>query len=407
MTVALSACGGMGNIMGGRSPAPAAGQPGQTAATPRGASKVALLVPLTGSNAAIGAALKQAAQLGLHNALPLDVHDTASTPAGAEAAAKAAIAAGADLILGPLTAGETASVARVAQAANVNVLAFTSDIAQSRPGVWVLGYTPLQQMRRLTTATSVAGKTRVAALLPANDLGRAMASAMQTAAPAAGLTVVNSVSYGPSFNDLTSAVRNVGQYSSRRGALDAQARSLRAQGSAEGRRQAAAVAGRDVSDAPFDVLVLADTPARMREIASLLPYYDINSPGSVRLIGPGLWANDPTMGGEAALLGAWYAAPDPASRAEFVSLHQQAYGAEPAKIADIAYDAGSIARVVAASGSFNQQNLTVSQGFSGASGLIVLQADGEVRRGLAIFEVEARGARMIDAAPQTVAVPGT
>ncbi len=411
VTAALAACGNLDNLFSGGRRTAQATHPAQpttpTGPAPRGAGRIALLVPLSGSNAAIGSALEQATKLGLDNAAILDVRDTASTPAGAEAAAAAAIADGADLILGPLTAAETAPVARLAQEAGVCVLAFTSDSTQARPGVWPLGYTPLQQMRRLTVAAQAAGKTSIAALVPDNELGRAMAAAMQLAAPAAGMTVVNTVTYGASFNELSTAVRDISNYSSRRGALDSRARALRARGDAAGRREAASLSGRGVGSAPFDVLVLAEGGNRLREIASLLPYYDVDSPNQVRLIGPGLWANDPNMGGEAALLGAWYAAPDPASRAEFVSRYLQAYGTEPARIADIAYDAAGIARVVAASGSFSPQNLSTPQGFMGASGLVVLQADGEVRRGLALFEVERRGARMIDAAPQTPAIPGT
>ena len=54
------------------------------------------------------------------------------------------------MIVGPLTNVETAAAAAVAN--GVPILAFTSDRQQGRPGVWPLGITPQQQVRRLVRA---------------------------------------------------------------------------------------------------------------------------------------------------------------------------------------------------------------------------------------------------------------
>ncbi len=146
-TIALAAC---SSLIETFTP-PAAVGGGEAAAQAASGTTVALLAPLTGANAERGPALVQAAQLAL--AAPgsphLDVQDTGSTAAGAAAAAQAAIAARARLIIGPLTGAETAAVAGPARAAGVPVLAFTNDVSQAQPGVWVLGITPAQQMRRL------------------------------------------------------------------------------------------------------------------------------------------------------------------------------------------------------------------------------------------------------------------
>ena len=125
--------------------------------------RVAILLPLSGPRADIGQAMLHAAQLALDGpgAPPLDVKDTGGTPDGAAAAAQSAIAEGAGLILGPLTSPETAAVAPVARAANVAVLAFTNDPSQAQPGVWTLGITPGQQVRRLVAAAQGAGQVAV------------------------------------------------------------------------------------------------------------------------------------------------------------------------------------------------------------------------------------------------------
>ncbi len=66
-------------------------------------------------------------------------------------------------------------------------------------------------------------------------------------------------------------------------------------------------------------------------------------------------------------------------------------GAPPPPFADIAYDAGNLARVAVA----NPTQLTQRQGFAGVSGPLVLLPDGNVRRGLAVFEVGDSTARLV------------
>src|SRR5690606_17367225 len=78
-----------------------AGQPSQ-----HGAIKVAILLPLSGQNAAMGQSMLQAAQLAVFDVgndnFELISKDTGGTPQGASAAATAAMNEGAQLILGPL-----------------------------------------------------------------------------------------------------------------------------------------------------------------------------------------------------------------------------------------------------------------------------------------------------------------
>ena len=71
----------------------------------------------------------------------------------------------------------------------------------------------------------------------------------------------------------------------------------------------------------FNTLLLADTGEALTEIAAVLPYYDVDR-SAVQIIGPALWASPSSGSGQ--FRGAWYAAPDPAARANF----EQAYTAQ-------------------------------------------------------------------------------
>ena len=66
-----------------------------------------------------------------------------------------------------------------------------------------------------------------------------------------------------------------------------------------------------------------DTGEPLAEIASVLPYYDVDR-SQVQIIGPSLWASPASGSGQ--LSGAWYAAPDPAARASFEQAFTAKYG---------------------------------------------------------------------------------
>ncbi len=379
-----------------------------SAAVPGETGPIALLVPLSGPNAARGAAMRQAAELALGGSgAGLDVRDTGGTPAGAAAAAGQAIGAGARIVLGPLTAAETGAVAPVARRAGVPVLAFTSDPAQARPGVWTLGLTPAEQVRRLVVAARSDGRSRFAALLPANEFGRAMREALLAAAASSGAPAPVVRLHEPGMRAMTPVVKELADYAGRRGPLDAKLRAARARHDAEGRQEARDLARASVPPPPFDALLLADTGEELDELSALLAYYDVAAP-QVRFLGPALWADPATRAAATrALAGAWYAAPDPDYRAGFVDAYQEKFGATPPGLADLAFDAAAIARVLAQEGRFSTDSLTRSNGFAGADGPLALTADGHVHRGLAIFEIKRGGSGLVDKAPRTLAAPGT
>ncbi|MDQ2802559.1 MAG: penicillin-binding protein activator, partial [Pseudomonadota bacterium] len=74
------------------------------------------------------------------------------------------------------------------------------------------------------------------------------------------------------------------------------------------------------------------------------------------------------------------------------------YGGPPPRVADLAFDAASIARALAPSGD-PAAALTAANGFEGSDGWLRLLPDGRVERGLAVFQIEAGGPAVIAPAP--------
>jgi branched-chain amino acid transport system substrate-binding protein len=407
-TLALCACNDGGYRIGpggsGLSPGPLGlGRPG-AAAGPAG-QRVAILLPLSGARADIGQAMLHAAQLAFDSpGASLDAKDTGGTPEGAAAGARNAIGEGAGLILGPLTSAETAAVAPIARASGVAVLAFTNDPAQAQPGVWTLGITPGQQVRRLVAAAAGQGKSQIAALLPETDFGHAMGQALEQATAINGLPPPTVRFYGRGMPAINAAARDVSEYATRRGPIDAQIREARALGTPEGRRQAQDLAKTGIAPPSFNALLLADTGGEvLSEIAAVLPYYDVDR-SAVKIMGPALWASPSSGSGQ--FPGGWYAAPDPAARGNFEQGFTAKFGNAPSPLTDLAFDAASIARVLGGRGGFSVGALTQPAGFVGVDGWFALLSDGQVRRALAVYSIERGGPQMVEPAPQSGAVPG-
>ncbi|MCC7425470.1 MAG: penicillin-binding protein activator [Alphaproteobacteria bacterium] len=349
---------------------------------PDGKIRVALLLPLSGNAAGLGRAMQNAAQLALFEArqdrLEIVPRDTRGTVEGAAEAARTALAQGASLILGPLSGPETAAVAAQARPAGVNVISFSTDRAVAGNGVHLIAFLPRDQVRRVVAEASTAGAARFAVLAPENPYGQLVAAEAQEAVRAVGGELVQIETYGAGgMVALTQAVQRLGGGGRARSAPSGQ----------QGR---------------FDAILIADGGERLRAAASLLPYYNINSP-PVRLLGTGLWA-DQRVASEPSLAGGWFAAPPDAPRQVFEQRYQEAYGARPPVLAGLAYDAAALAAVLASdqSGpSFSAGAIANPDGFAGANGIFRFLPDGTNQRGLAVFEVVRGGFRAISAAPDT------
>ena len=129
--------------------------------------------------------------------------------------------------------------------------------------------------------------------------------------------------------------------------------------------------------------------------------YDID-PERVRILGTGQW-DVPGLGAEPALLGAWFAAPDPSARERFVYQYKRAYGTQPKRIATLAYDAVALVAVQAQiepAPDFSERALTTASGFNGRDGIFRLLPSGVVERGLAVMQIVERNAKVIKPAPK-------
>jgi ABC-type branched-subunit amino acid transport system substrate-binding protein len=375
VATSFAACGAPG---GGSGPSP-----GPSVTGSAGAVKVALLLPITasGSTPGVAKALKQAAELALFDFdnpnVSLVPKDTKGTPDGARLAAESALQDGAELIIGPLFAQEVTAAAPIAQQRGVPMIAFSSDEKVAGNGVYLLSFLAGRDVPRIVSYALSQGKRNFAELIPQSAYGRIAETAFAKAVAAGGGQAPVRATFPPDdSNAMLGPVRQV--------------------------------ANAVKSSQQVDALFLPAGREQLPSLASLLASEEISS-ARVQFIGTGQW-DYPNIGGERALIGGWYPAPDPKGWSSFVQRYSKTYGTSPPRIASLAYDAVSLA--VSLSQNPPGQRYTFAQltrpsGFSGVDGLFRLLSDGTCERGLAILEVREGGPRVIDPAPSAFATAST
>ncbi|MDP2699179.1 penicillin-binding protein activator [Thalassospira sp.] len=365
--------------------------------------RVALLLPLSGSSADLGRAMRHAAELAMFDIARDDFVlmpiDTAGTYEGGRSAATEAINAGADLILGPLFAESVSGAGEVARQAGVPVLSFSNNQRIAEPGVWIGGLVPEDQISRAVGYTTTQGKTRFAALLPQSDYGRQLASGMEQIVARAGGTLSRVAFYQPGSEGLEQTIRDFANYDGRRAALRSRRAELQADGSAAARRALQRLEGLDtLGDPNFDALILPATGGELRQVSALLTYFDVD-PTRIQFIGTFGW-NDPGLFSEPALRGGIFAAPDPENWALFSERYNRTFGGQPPRIASLAYDSAALAAVLAGSDSgITQDAMMTATGFAGVDGIFRLDRDGRSQRGYVIMQIAPDGAKVISPAP--------
>src|SRR5947209_4536407 len=366
---------------------PPAPPPGPPPPGPTGPVKVAVLLPLSGANADLGKAMLEAAQLALfttgNDRLTLVPRDTSGTPDGAANAARSAIAEGAQLILGPLLAAEVDAVKPVAGQANVNVIAFSTATQLAGGNVFLMGFLPRQEVAREVSFARERGLSRFAVLAPNTEYGRVMTTALRETAGQGGGTIVKTETFDPRSGDAGPAVQRLTGNAPPAGA------------------PGAALAAPPTAGVGFDALLLPEGGEQLKQIARRLQQAGIGAP-QVHLLGSGLW-DDPSIAGEPALVGGWFAASPPELRREFESRFQATYGHAPPRLASLAFDAAALASGLAKAGGpapFSHDAILNPSGFTGVDGLFRFTPQGLVQRGLAVLEVQPQGPVVVSPAPR-------
>lgn len=361
---------------------------------------IALLLPMSGTHAKLGQALQDAAQLALFDIqstnIELLLFDTKGTPIGAKRAARKALNRNVQLILGPVFSESTRVVAPIAYKHDVNLLSFSNDQSLTEEGIFILGFLPDQQIKRVVEYATRQGIQYYADIVPNNAYGAKVSRQLRDMSQIEGISVVKSEFYAAS----NSTRRNVKRAIKSLLRIDDDAATAATQ---DYRAAYDETPFSSIENAPYNkALLIPEGGEQLKNIAATLSSVPLTE-HRVKILGSGQWDGQ-DFSSIPNLHGSWYASAEPQSRLQFETHFNSTYGYQPIRLASLAYDAVALTATLAYSYKyqpFSHSSITHQAGFSGVDGIFRLTPTGICERGLAILEISENGRRIIDPAPVT------
>jgi ABC-type branched-subunit amino acid transport system substrate-binding protein len=367
LTLVLSACQVIpdtGTPTAAPPPPPRVDEPSDALPTDTGRHRVALLVPLSGSNAEAGRSIANATTMALLDTgaenLRITTYDTAT---GAGTAAARAISDGNKLILGPLLRDDVTAVLGQARPADVPLITFSNDSSVAAPDVFVMGHMPEQSIARTVSYAAGQGARRFAALVPTGEYGNRAAGALAQAVTEANGSLVATERFDRGNTSIISAAER-----------------LTATGN-------------------FDAVLIAEGPRLAAMAAGALG----NGRTRPNMLGTELWSGEASIASAPALRGAWFSAVSDDRYRQFVDSYQTRFGEQPYRIATLGYDAVLLALRVARDWQpgtpFPTRMMTDEGGFLGLDGPFRFTSGGVGERAMEVRQVGAGTISVVDAAP--------
>lgn len=327
--------------------------------------RVALLVPMSGTNGAVGQSIANATTMALLDTgadnLRITTYDTAT---GARSAAARAIADGNKLILGPLLGENVAQVMAEARPADVPIISFSNDTSVAAADVFLMGQIPEQSIARTVRYARGKGAARFAAVVPDGEYGRRAEAALRAAIASSGGSLVATETYARGNTSIVSA------------------------------------AGRLRQKGGYDTVLLADSARLAAQAAGALRP---RGGDGTRILGTELWSGESEVTRAPALRGGWFSAVSDARFKRFSDSYRTRFGGNPYRISTLGYDAVLLTLRVASDWrpgrSFPTSRMRSSDGFLGLDGAFRFQRNGVVERAMEVREVRDGEVVIVDPAP--------
>ncbi|GFM29543.1 penicillin-binding protein activator [Novosphingobium sp. PY1] len=328
--------------------------------------RIALLVPISGPNGAVGQSIANAANMALLDTnagnLRVTTYDTASNPGEA---AKRAVADGNRLILGPLLSDNIPAVANFARPAKVPLISFSNDEEAASKDVFIMGNLPGQSVARTVRYANSRGITSFAALIPRGEYGDRASTALLAAVRDTGGAVIAMEPYDRTAASISSAAQRI-----------------------------------HAKDG-YGALLIADGGNMSARAAT--QFRTGGTKPQVRILGTELWSGERAVSTTPALAGAWFATVSDQRFGQFSKSYRTRFGSQPARIATLGYDAVlltlRVARDWKVGKPFPTSQMLESGGFLGLDGPFRFTRGGTIERALEVREIEKAGVKVVSPAP--------
>lgn len=323
--------------------------------------KIGVLLPLSGSHAALGRLLRQATELSFFEhpieEIELVYKDTEGTSQGALKAAQDCTNEDIEVILGPVFSPEVKAIKPLIKARQLPVLSFSNDLSAAEPGVFILGFSPQDQVREILEYAAQQNIRRIAALVPRTAYGDSISHELKKETATKKSTLVGLIPYEGQGENLKTELDHL-------------------------------------KHIPYEALFIPVGGDDLINLFKNLDYYAFDYTQH-QLLGTAQWESKEAP---AQLSGSWYAAPTPETYKDFEKRFEKIYGTSPKRIASLGYDAMvALSRTLkeAPGKRLSFRDFIKTDGFYGANGVFHLKENGTVERTFFIFKWTERGPRLI------------
>ena len=336
----------------------------------QGPVRVALLIPQSapGNGAIVAAEIRNGALMALEdfglNTIQLVIKDTVGQPATAQTRASEAVGEGASIILGPVFSANVSAASAMTQPAGRPIMAFSSDSSVANRGVYLLSFTPQDDVQRIITYAASKGRRSIIAFLPSNAYGSVVEGTLRQVAGRSGISIIKIARYERSGEGIEAAVRDAATLYESADAIYIP----------EGGNVPSAILG---------------SISRLR-----LPIRD------KQILGSGLWES--VKLGDRTLAGAIYPGRDTSKFENFSNRFEAKYGVKPGVNAALGHDAVTLTVELVRRNrekAFRSEVIENSNGFVGINGIFRFRKKGTAERGLAIYQITNGLRQLVEPAP--------
>lgn len=422
-----------------------------------GPIKVALLVPLSGTYTHVGQGLLDAAQMAVFDLgithFELLPFDTKGTALGAVRAFKKAADEKVNLVLGPVFSKSAKAIAPLVYEHDINAIVFSNDSTLIGEGIFLLGISPEQQVRRVVDYALRHRHNFFAAVAPNNTYGAMVVKALRDQVQESEEGHVTKAEYylagsGKVKEYVRRSMRSLIRSSRQRLRVieltqrlkelkkdikedDKNVMSEEIDGMAEVSEEVVelseeiadedtlllatldarsgvtidSIVAEEFLDAEPDLraLLIAEGGQRLRDIVQRLKLYDLEQ-HQVQLLGSGQWDDDDELADTPLLYGALFASTPPKRRQQFEDRFTSLYDYHPARVSTLAYDGVALAAALAhgsSRGNFSFRAITNARGFMGIEGIFRFLPNGLNERGFAVLTVTEDGVEVVEESPSS------
>ena len=306
--------------------------------------------------------------------LILSVYPTSGEKKRAKYAAKTALEAGADIIIGPLFSEETAAVRETLKNTNTKIISLSNDPTVAGDNVFIMGTTLETSANRLIKFALSKGLTRIAIVGPKGKIGSNGIQATKTSIEKQGAIPTTISSYPLNVNGI---------------------------------RESAPQIYEELVNSSSTAVIFTDTPTRGLGFISeqLHQLYDKNNKKLPQFMGLTRWDSSKQILNESSLNEGWFVIPDQRLKKRYQERYKNTFGVTPSEISSLSYDAIALIGTILQKNSlttkpnkFHREYFLDQNGFVGINGIFRFKSNGVNERSISIAKVDSGTFKIIDEA---------